>query len=237
MLPAISDKGEPVGKSNAGKVIKPPNGVPRQEWLELVELGATHFRRTAGVGKPTKEILKAYDVDERISARTWSLVFDFQHNLKEFENALAIRGVLPLGVGLTAEQSLAMDIMSDPSAGTFKTRCRKANITPATFQMWMLDRNFAEQFKLLSDRRMNANAALIDTVLTSSALEGSLEAIKYYDKRIGRDPDKKSEMDGRKVVGIMVDVLTKVLANDPDTLRQIFAELEVRMKFDGDVLK
>lgn len=237
MLPAISENNEPVGNADAGKLIRPPNGVPRDQWVELIELAATHFRRTSGAGKYSIETLRPYDIDERISKKTWTLVFDFAHNRIEFENALAVRGVLPLGVGLTAQQSLALDIMSDPSAGSWQTRCRKAGIKPATWQMWMLDRNFQEQFKTLVDRRINANAALIDTVLTESALSGSLEAIKYYDKRIGRDPDKKSEMDGRKVVGIMVDVLTKVLANDPDTLRTIFAELEVRMKFDGDVLK
>lgn len=231
LLPAISPKGEPLGNPAAGKVIKPPNGVPHEEWIELIELAATHFRRTAGAGKPEREILKAYDVSEAVSKKTWKLVFDYPHNLEDFEKALAVRGVLPLGVGLTAQQSLALDIMSDPSLGSFATRCRKAGIRPAQWQQWLLDPNFADQFNTLVGRRMNANKGLIDTVITAQALEGSLEAIKYYDKRVGRDPDKKHEMDGQKVVNILVDVLTKVLSDQPELMRQIFAELEVKLKF------
>ena len=235
-LPAINAKGEPVGQEDAAKRIRPPNGVSTDDWIALIELAATHFRRTSGVGKPTKEILRAYDVDDTIPEKTWKLVFDYQHNFKNFEKALAVRGVLPLGVGLSPVQSLAIDIMSDPSQGTFKIRLKKANITAMQWQMWMLDPNFAEQFNLLTTRRMNANKGLIDVTLTEAALSGSLEAIKYYDKRVGRDPDKRNELDGRKVVAIVVDVLTRQLVEYPDLMRKIFAELEVRTKFnDGDV--
>lgn len=234
-LPAITNSGEPVGNEEAAAKIKPPNGVTAEHWIEMIELAATHFRRTSGVGKPTLEILRAYDVEERIPKKVWRLVFNYPHNQQRFENALAVRGVLPLGVGLTSQQSLAIDIMSDPSQGAFRTRLRKAGIKELQWQQWMLDVNFAEQFNNLCTRRLNANKGLIDVALTEASISGNLEAIKYYDKRTGRDPDKKSEMDGRKVIAIIIDILAKQLVDQPDKLRSIAAELEVRTKVNGDL--
>jgi hypothetical protein len=178
--------------------------------------------------------LKAYDIGDEISKKTWRLL-GYAHNWERFRKALAIRGVLPLGVGLTSEQSLSIDIMSDPKQGSFQTRLRKAGIKEFTWQQWMLDVNFAEQFNALVTRRMNANSGLIDVTLTEAAIKGSMDAIKYYDKRLGRDPDKRSEIDGRKVVVVVMDALTKHLSDQPDVLRRIAAEIEVRMKVNGDI--
>jgi hypothetical protein len=128
-LPAISATGEPVGN----KLVKltPPNGIDNSTWAQLIELGATHFRRTSGVSEPTLEILKAYDIGDEISKKTWRLL-GYTHNWERFRKALAIRGVLPLGVGLTSEQSLSIEIMSDPTQGSFQTRLRKAGIKEFT---------------------------------------------------------------------------------------------------------
>lgn len=231
-LPAISAQGEPLGETTVK--LTPPNGMDASTWQQLIELGAAHFRRTSGVSEPTLEVLKAYDVSDEISKKAWRLL-GYGHNWERYRKALAIRGVLPLGVGLTVTQSLAIDIMSDPTQGSFRTRLRKANIKEFQWQQWMLDVNFAEQFNTLVTRRMNANSGLIDVTLTEAAIQGSMDAIKYYDKRIGRDPDKRSEIDGRKVIVIVMDAITKHLSEHPDLLRKIAAEIEVRMKVNGDI--
>lgn len=232
--PALRDSdGNPVGSL---KPIKPPNGVPEKEWRHLIELAVGNFRLTAGLGYPDRKNLEALDIDEVVSKKTWDLIYKFEHNRSHFEAALAVRGVLPLGSGISAEQSLALEVLADPGQGSLKTRIRKAGITPAIFEKWMLHEAFQKQLELLAKRRLNNAKGLVDIQLTAQALDGQLDAIRYFDKRVGRDPDKKEVMDGRKVIDIVVDVMTKFLTDQPDLLRKMAAELEVRTKLDGDVL-
>lgn len=232
-LPIISPRGEPVGNENAGKRIRPPNGVPMDQWVALIELAAQNFRNTSGVLEPTREILEALDIDEYVTKQTWNLVFNYPHNVDKFKDALVVRGVLRLGKGLTPQQSMAIDVISNPSMGSFKTRLRKCGITETQWSQWLLDPIFAEQFNNLVTRRMNSLSGIVDTTLTQSAIDGNLEAIKYYDKRHGRDPDKRSGADGKEVAAVVIDVMTRVLAEYPDLLRKMAAELEVRLKLNG----
>ena len=231
--PALRDSdGNPVGNL---KPIKPPNGVPESEWRHIIELAVGNFRLTAGMGYPDRKAMEALDIDEVVSKKSWDLIYKYEHNRTHFEGALGVRGVLPLGSGLSAEQSMAIEILSDPHYGVLKTRIRKAGITPATFEKWMLHEPFQKQLSLLAQRRMNSSKSLVDIQLTAQAVEGQMDAIRYFDKRVGRDPDKVEAMDGRKVIDIVVDVMTKYLTDQPELLRQMAAELEVRTKLHGDV--
>lgn len=225
----------PAGDENAVAVIKPPNGVTKYEWQVIVECAVVNFRRTAGLGPVTKEVLKAVDIDGKVSDRAWTQCFDFPHNLEVLKTVLAVRGVLPLGQGLTPEQNLAIEILADPLQGSMTTRMKKANISKSTLDKWMLHKPFAEQLNMYAMNRMNSAKGLIDTALTSAAIDGSLDAMKYYDKRTGRDPDKKSELDGRMVIQVVLDALMKHLSDQPDVMRAIAAEIEVRTALNGDV--
>lgn len=236
--PALRNSdGEPVGNENASKVIAPPNGITVAQWQHIIELAVGNFRLTAGIGEPTRNHLVALDIDEVIPKNVWDLLFNYAHNLERFQGALAVRGVLPLGRGITAEQSIALEIISDPMNRSLATALRKADVKQATFDKWMHHAPFAEQMKLIAERRLNQVQPLVDMEVTRQAVGGSLEAIKYFDKKTGRDPDKKQEMDGRKVIQIVIDVLAKHLTEQPELLRQIAAELEVRTKANGDVYK
>ena len=214
--------------------IKPPNGVPTEDWLSMIEFAVQNFTMSAGLAKPEKATLRAFDVDDTIPAKSWDLVFDFGKNLEKFMQALSVRGVIPLGRGLTARQMLAIDILSDPNvSGTWGTKLKKAGISEKQLSLWMESETFANQFRMLSTKRMNQALPAVDVVLTTKALSGEMDAVKYLDKRMGRDPDKKEEMSSRQVVSIVLDALTKHLSKDPEKLRAIAAEIEVRMKLDG----
>lgn len=215
--------------------LKPPNGVPKDEWLSIIECAAQNYRLSNGVAAHEKATLKAFDIDSEVSEKTWDLVFDYKFNLDRLHEALSVRGVAPLGRGLTAQQSVVLDLLTDPSHGnvTWKTRLRRAGITEATFASWLSHEPFALQLKTLASHRMNSVQGIVDAALAGKAMDGELDAIKYYDKRVGRDPDKKQEMDGRRAVGIIIDVMTKHLSDQPEIMRKIAAEIEVRMKLDG----
>lgn len=214
--------------------IKAPNGVPTSEWYFIIELAVQNYNLSAGLAAPEKATLRALDVDNRVSDLTWSLLFDFGTGREKFYQALAARGVVPLGQGLTTQQMLAIDIVSNPNVtGTWNTKLKKAGVTPTQWTLWMANENFANQFRTLIGKRINQALPVVDGVLASKAIAGELDAIKYFDKRTGRDPDKREEMSSRQVVSIVLDALTKHLSKDPDKLRAIAAEIEVRMKLDG----
>jgi hypothetical protein len=232
-----------VGPNEPGREIahriKPPNGVMQEQWIAVIEFAVTNFRLSHGGGTPDKPTLRALDIDDIIPEHVWNLIFDYGHNRELFLEALAVRGVVPLGRGLTAQQSLALDILTDPNVtGTWKTRLRKAGLTELTLSRWMQHPPFEQQFKAIAQQRMNNMAPAVDVVLTAQALEGSMDAIKYFDKRVGRDPDKKQEMDGRRVVGIVLDSMTKHLSSMPggmEVLQKIADEIDLRMKIDGNI--
>ena len=235
-LMARGADGSPVGNKDAPQVIKPPNGVSQNDWVAIIELAVLNFRMTAGIGKPEKSMLKALDIDDSIPAKSWDLVFDYPVGQEAFMTALAVRGVVPLGQGLTAKQSIALELVTDPNQpGNLATKLRKLGVKQAEFQGWLQQSAFLEQYKLLAEKRMNSARFAVDTTLAQKALDGEMDAIKYFDKRVGRDPDKKDEVDGRMVVSVVLDVLTKHLAKQPDLLREIAAELEVRTKLNGNV--
>jgi len=230
-----------VGPNEVGKEIshriKPPNGVSVDDWIGVIELAVQNFRLTAGVGPPDKAILRALDVDDTIPKKSWDLIFDYGHNIDTLMNALAVRGVVPLGRGLTPQQSMALDILTDPNVtGTWNTRLRKAGLSEKQLAQWMLHEPFALQFKAVAQQRMNSVQPVVDVVLSAKAVNGELDAIKYFDKRVGRDPDKKQEMDGRRVVGIVLDAITRQLAaveGGQEILQKIVSDIEFRMKMDG----
>jgi len=230
-----------VGPNEAGREIshriRPPNGVSDADWIAIIEFAVQHYRATSGCGSPDKAALRAYDVDDTIPERTWMLIFEYSHNRENFLEALAVRGVIPLGRGLTARQSIALDILTDPNIpGSWATRLKKAGLSEKQFAQWMEHAAFANQFKAVAENRVNSIKPVVDTVLAQKAVNGELDAIKYFDKRVGRDPDKKQEMDGRRVVGIVLDAITRRLATIPDgqkVLQDIVEDIEFRMKVEG----
>lgn len=215
--------------------IRPPNGVATSDWLSMIEFAVQHYLNTAGLGTPSKASLKAYDIDDTIPDKSWDLVFNYGKPREKFMEALAVRGVLPAGRGLTAQQMLAIDILTDPHvSGTWGTKLKKAGITEKQLSLWMETETFSGQFRLITSRRMNQVLPAVDVVLAAKALSGEMDAVKYLDKRMGRDPDKKDEMSSREAVAIVLDSLSKHLAKDhPDILRSIAADIEVRMKLNG----
>jgi hypothetical protein len=235
------------------KRIVPPNGVSPSEWYALIEFAAQNYTLTAGLAKPEKAVLRALDVDDTVSERTWNLVFDFPTNYEKFMQALAVRGVEPLGRGLTARQILVIDILTNPNIpGTWNTKLKKAGVSEMQLSLWMESEIFAGQFKMLTQKRMNQALPAVDVVVATKALSGEMDAVKYLDKKMGRDPDKKEEMSNRQLVAIVIDALSKHLLgarrctcgpvhddskcsfmSGPDQLRTIAAEIEVRMKADG----
>lgn len=224
---------EPVQMSTITRV-RPPLGVPHPEWKEVIELAVGYFRKNSGT-EPTLANLKYEDVDRRVSEKTWQLL-SYKHNWKILEGAFGVRGIAPLGRGLTAAQTLCIDMITNPlDRSSLATKLKKANVSLAQYNEWMYHDVFLATLQERAERNLNTAAPLVTMALTHGATSGDINHIKYFDKRAGRDPDKTETLDGARVVKVVIDSLTRHLsAEHPDLLRAIAADIEVGIKFDGE---
>jgi hypothetical protein len=227
--------GNPIGSAEKARRIIPPVGVPKKEWEYLLELAAMVFKMTAGVAKYDLDMLRKFDSDKVITEKSWKLLA-LHHNEEILRGALAVRGVLPLGSGLTTLQSLLIDSLTNPAdQSALRTKLRKLGISQYLYNEWTHHKAFQEQLRLRAERNLNTAAPLVTMNITRMAAhESNLAAIVYFDKRAGRDPDRRENIDSAELLSIVVEVLTKQLVDQPELLRRIAAELEVRTKLNGN---
>jgi hypothetical protein len=224
---------EPIQMSTITRV-RPPLGVSPKDWKEVIELAVGYFRKNSG-NEPTFAALKLEDIDRRVSERTWQLL-SYKHNWKILQNAFSIRGIAPLGRGLSAAQTLCIDMITNPlDRSSLATKLKKAGVTQAQYNEWMFHDVFLATLQERAERNLNTAAPLVTMALTHGATSGDLLAIKYFDQRAGRDPNKTETLDGARVVKVVIDSLTRHLSADhPELLRAIAADIEVGIKFDGE---
>lgn len=224
---------EPI-QMNLTTRVRPPLGVSQKEWKEVIELAVGYFRSHNG-SEPTLSALRLQDVDRRVSERTWQML-SYKHNWKILEGAFGVRGIAPLGRGLTAAQTLCIDMITNPlDRASLTVKLKKAGVSLAQYNEWMFHDVFLATLQERAERNLNTAAPLVTMALAQGATAGDINHIKYFDQRAGRDPNKTETLDGARVVKVVIDSLTRHLsAEHPELLRAIAADIEVGIKFDGE---
>lgn len=146
-------------------------------------------------------------------------------NSPEFKHALKIRGVELNATGLTHEQELCLQILTDPSDGkTLGQKLKLAGVTYAKYRAWMKQPIFKLQMDTLTAGLLSSNAdALVQ--LDRLANEGDLGAIKFKFELNGLyDPNKQQNIDIVAMMGKMLEIITKYV-RDPETLNNVAGEL------------
>jgi hypothetical protein len=146
---------------------------------------------------------------------------------KEYYEVCTLRGMnVADKTRLTGEQMRALSVMTDVSKHmTLERRLRGAGIDWATWQQWMRNPIFKAHHDQLSEQVFRSAQATIDSQVTSGALDGKLDFIKYYNEISGKhDPNRRAHADVQTILDGIVEIITKNV-KDPQVLMQISAEL------------
>ena len=225
----IDAMGFPVGQETprVGKAIKRPFELTQVEWLTAIEVAVEHFRFTQGLVRPTKELLSAMS---EMPKRVWDTIYDDEQNLKSFESALALKGILRKGAGLTYDQMRCLRYLTDVTVrGSLETRLKHLGVTWERFQNWQRDPRFNEQFKAISEDVLEQAQPLVMMELTRNSVKGNLESIKYFHQITGRYDGAVSGADLEAFFNGLVEILQYEIS-DTDTLRRIGAKLSTLRK-------
>jgi hypothetical protein len=212
--------GYPVGASarKAATAIPCPKGISSEEWLTAIEVAVEHFRLTSGVISPTRAMLEPLSSME---PRVWETIYDDDENQRKFESALALKGVLKRGSGLTFDQMRALRYLTDVTVrGTLETRLSHLKISWERFQNWQRDPKFNEQFKQISEEVLEQAQPLVMMELTRQGVRGNLDAIKYFHQVTGRYDGAVSAADLQAFLNGLVEIL-QLEVNDGATLKRI----------------
>lgn len=130
---------------------------------------------------------------------------------------------LPVGSRtLTEQQELALLVLTDPSIrGGFNQRLKVAGIGIAQHRAWMSDPLYRERIEDFGARLLRDHEVDMLTELSSQALSGDLQAIKYAFEVSGKhNPAQQAKID----VDIVLEKVVEIIASevkDQDTLERI----------------
>lgn len=219
----VDAMGGPVGKPTGEvvKAIRRPLGISAREWMTALEVATEYFRMTQGLVQPTKESLMAIS---DLPNRTWNLIYR-KENRDTFEAALALKGILKKGSGLTFEQLRALRYLTDFTApGDTQQRLKKLGISWEVFQVWMNDEKFASQYKARSEDILRQAEPDVNLALVRGAVAGRLENIKYLHQLTGKF-DAAQSSDIRAFMTGLVEILTGELKENPALLMRLSERL------------
>jgi hypothetical protein len=219
----VDSMGYPVGPTSpdVAKAIRPPLGVSPGEWRTAIEVATEYFRATAGTMPPTREALEAIS---SLPPRVWNLLHR-EENLSRWQAALAVRGILKKGSGLTHDQLLALRAITDVTMkGDIASRLRRLGVSWETYQNWMRDQRFSSQLQTLTSAAMEEAQPLISLELTRGAVAGDLSKVKYFHELTGKAPATSTEADVKAFMVGLIEVLQGEISN-PDQLRRIAERL------------
>lgn len=147
----------------------------------------------------------------------------------EFRKAMQNRGVnwSSKSAGITPEQSFALSILTDPTAGSFQVRLRKAGITYTKWQAWLRQPLFSQAFTAITEGSLKDNVGAVHTALVKKATDGDVRAMEFFYQISGRfDPAREQNMNMQAIILQLIEVLTKRLGNQPELLEVIGADIE-----------
>lgn len=232
----LSDKRvDAFGRKDAAVRIKPPKGIGLTQWIRAVEVAVSAYQGSEGKA-PTVEGLAEYDAmhGQTVELETWQQLL-IKKNWELFLVALSVRGVRPVGEALTPQQKLAIEYATNAADHrTLGAKLKSLGVTLAQWNLWLKDPKFYEQYDLYAEKQLREAAPAVTMALVHKATAGDMRGIEYFDKRAGRDPDKNEALDGRQVVQVVVDVLSRHLSADyPHLLNSIASELKARLELNA----
>lgn len=150
---------------------------------------------------------------------------------QEFATAIQNRGV-PWSnpTGLTATQMLVAQIITNPTdKRPLKTKLKQAGVTYGQYRAWMNQPGFSQYLNNVTEGMLLDHIPDFNTVLTTKALGGDLNSIKYINELSGRhDPNRQQVQDLQAVVTALLDIITRNV-KDPEVMQQIAAEFQMTM--------
>lgn len=219
----VDAEGYPIGlpSERVVRALRPPVGVNGRQWLTALEVATEYFRLTRGMALLSEQaMVSASDLDKNV----WRLIYH-PDNIDQWHAALALKGMMKKGSGLTFDQHRALRVLTDvTSKGDIKSRLRKLGVSWEVYQNWMRDKKFSEQFKALANDILDQNQAPVLMALTAGAVEGNLAKIEYFHKITGQYQDTQKADVEKFMVGL-VEVLQGELKEHPELLRSIAGRL------------
>lgn len=223
----VDSMGYPIGLSDEkiAQRLRPPVGVTRREWLTALETASEYFRMTSGL-VDFSEDCEAMKSISSMEPRKWEIIYRAD-NIDTWHSALAMRGIMRKGSGLTFDQMRALRYLTDiTQKGDIHLRLKKLGITWETFQSWMRDKKFSEQFNAVAEEVLDQAQAPVLMALTRGAVEGNLQKIQYFHQVTNKfQPEDKSKADVEKFMVGLVEILQGTLSEHPDILREIAGRL------------
>lgn len=144
----------------------------------------------------------------------------------EFKYALRMRGVTPDSRGLTYQQDLAIQVLSDPSDGkNLQQKLKVIGISYSVYRGWMKQPAFKEAMSAFTNDTLFDNTASI-TQLSKLVGQGDLPAIKYFHELNGTyDPNRQQSIDVIALMSKMLEIISKHV-KDPAALEGVAKEFQ-----------
>lgn len=132
--------------------------------------------------------------------------------------------------GLTAEQLLLMQILTNPTdKRDLKAKLKQAGVTYLQYRAWMRQEVFASYMMRTAEGMLTDHIPDFNTVLTQKALAGDLNALRYANELSGRhDPNRQQVLDLQVIVSRLLDIITRNVT-DTETLTRISNEFALVM--------
>lgn len=221
----IDAMGFPVGKSTkeVARTIKKPVSISQEHWLMAIDVAVEHFRMTAGLIEPTREKLEALST---LPKETWNVIYHHT-NIDRYHSALALKGILKKGAGLTFDQRRCLNVLTDLSIkGDLQVRLKKCGVSWDTFQNWQRDAAFKSQLDAITQSVTADAEPLIMMELTRGAVEGNLAKMQYFHQLSGRfDPNRQQQQDIKSFMVGLMEIMQEFVT-DPDQLRKLAGRLQ-----------
>lgn len=204
---------------NAKPIITPP-GTLRKDFVAIIEASVLIHQLSAGMTAITSREIKAH-----VPRLTLSVIEKCMQS-KQYHNMMVLRGVINEADGLSGEQMRALSIMTDTASNLNLTaKLKKAGIPWYKWQAWQNDPLFRAHHDRLANELFKKAQASVDEAVVTGATAGKLEFIKYFNEISGKhDPQRRAHQDVQTILNGIVEIVTRNVT-DPDTLRQISAEL------------
>lgn len=144
----------------------------------------------------------------------------------EFSTAMRARGAFTNITGLTAEQDVALLVLTDPSDGrTLNAKLKALGITYTQFAAWKKQPAFSKHYNATAEAILADNSDSL-FVVEQLGLAGNLSAIQYKHLLNGfYDPRRQDTVDLMATITAVFEVLTMHI-KDSDTLAAIAADLK-----------
>lgn len=131
--------------------------------------------------------------------------------------------------GLSVEQIGLLTILTNPTDGrTLKGKLKAAGVTWQVYQAWLKHPRFQEMYKKWASSTLMEAIPAAEVQLANLMTSGDLPALKFGMEVTGRhDPASKKQVDGQKLVGIILEVLEEKI-KDTEILREIGNSIQLR---------